>query len=226
VPLLTDLRELKAVLEIDPDDTSEDLKLNFCMEWSTQWIEELLNRPGIFKKERTEYYSGTGTQKLLLRSRPVFTTPTILVYEDDGAFYGSVTGSFDSDTSALTYGVDFCLEIDQEDGTSRSGILVRMKDYWGLPGVRQQGFLTPFLGEAFGNIKIVYTAGHSIDNLPSTLRMACNLLAAKIRYVLPLGLELSSESYLDRSVSLLANRRDYLLSLVKPLILPFRNWKW
>jgi hypothetical protein len=66
----------------------------------------------------------------------------------------------------------------------------------------------------------------SIDSLPATLRMACNLLAAKIRYVLPLGLDLTSESYLDRSIGLVANRRDYLLSMVKPLILPYRNWKW
>ena len=74
--LWTDLNELKGVLEIDADDHAEDKKLNFLNSYAGQLLGEFLNRPGFDKKSRTEYYQGTGTQRLLLRSRPVFTIPS------------------------------------------------------------------------------------------------------------------------------------------------------
>lgn len=223
MPLLTDLRELKTFLEIDPDDTQEDKKLNFLLEQATDWIAELLNRPGLFYKSRTEYYAGTNRATLLLRSRPVYTTPTIQVWVDEGGFFGSVDGSF-GDSDEKTYGDDFALQIDQDDGTSRSGILVRIKGVWPRPVQRSRGLLAPYVGRAFGNVKVTYTAGYTVDTLPSLLRQACNTLVSKMRYLFPLGMELSSESYEERSISILGERKDYLLSLVKSQILGFRNW--
>ena len=70
--LWTDIQELKSVLEIDPGNTSEDKKLLLVIEWASAWMEEILGRPGFGYKARTEFYSGTGTQTLLLRSRPVY----------------------------------------------------------------------------------------------------------------------------------------------------------
>ena len=67
--LYSDLREIKSVMGIDPGDTSVDKSLNFYIEQASAWIEELLNRPGMSYKSRTEYYKGTGTQKILLKSR-------------------------------------------------------------------------------------------------------------------------------------------------------------
>ena len=116
--------------------------------------------------------------------------------------------------------------IDQDDGSSRSGILVRMQGYWFKPSVRQKGLLTPFIGNAYGNIKVVYTAGYTIDNLPSQLRAATNFLIARMRAILPLGMEVASESYEERSISLIAERRDYLLAIIKPMIYSYRNWSW
>ncbi len=224
--MLTDLRELKAILEIDPDNTAEDAKLLFLAEWASDWIEELLNRKNrLFFKSRTEYYGGSGTQQLLLRARPVFTTPTIQVYSDDTGYFGSNPDGFNAST-LLTYGDDYCLVIDQDDGSSRSGILVRMQGYWFKPSVRQKGLLTPFIGNAYGNIKVVYTAGYTIDNLPSQLRAATNFLIARMRAILPLGMEVASESYEERSISLIAERRDYLLAIIKPMIYSYRNWSW
>ena len=220
--LLSDIRELKAQLEIDSGDTSEDKKLNFFVEIASSWIEELLNRPGLSYKSRTEFYNGTGTQRLLLRSRPVYTTPTIQVSVDESGYFGQPSGSFDTNT-ALTYGDDFYLQTDQEDGTSRCGILIRNGTYWPKPRVRQAGLLAPFLGIGFGVVKVVYSAGYFVDNLPPAIRFACNLLVAKMRHLMPLGLELTSESYEERSMSWVGERKDYLLALVKPMIHPYRN---
>lgn len=224
--LLTDLREVKKVLEIDGCDASEDARLHFFIEWASNIIEELLSRPGLSYASRTEYYGGTGSQKLLLRSRPVFTTPTIRVFLDESAFYGSASGAFDPQNTELTFGTDFCLDIDQDDGSSRSGILVRINDFWPKPSVRQGGYLSPFIGQGFGTIKVIYTAGYTVDTLPPAFRAACNLLVAKMRYIFPLGMEIVGDGYEEKSLSFAPSQIDYLKGLVKPLILPYKNWKW
>jgi len=228
MPLLTDLREVKSILEISEEDTTEDKKLLFLMEWATQWIEEWLNRVGrIFIKSRTEYYNGTGTQGLLLRSRPAYRTPTITVLVDEAGFFGAPSGSFDTNTTALTYGDHFALQLDQDDNlTSRSGILIRINDLWPKPPLRQQGYLYPFAARSFGNIKITYTAGYTVDNLPATLRMAANLLVARMRDVLPLGYELVGESYEERTISRVISEKNKLLGMVAPMLANYRNWRF
>ena len=226
MPILTDIKELKGILEIDPLDTSEDKKLMFLIEMASQWIEEWLDRPGLFLKARTEYYNGTNTQKLLLRSRPVFTTPTIQVFLDESGYFGSVSGSFDSSLTALTYGEDFALKVDQEDGSSRSGILIRINNLWPRPSVRQAGLLAPFIGEGFGSIKVTYTAGYYVDNLPPVFRLACNILVAQLRYMFPLGFLLASESFEERSISIHIPQKLYFLSMITPMLLPYKNWFW
>lgn len=225
MPTITDLRELKKILEIPDTDTSEDVKLNFLIEQASIWIEEYLNRP-LFYRERTEFYRGTGRRKLLLRARPVYTTPPIRLFLDGGGAYGSTTDAFDPGTTEKIYGEDFALQIDQPDGTSRSGILLRLNGYWPTPGVRSQGMLSPYLGESLGTIKVIYTAGYTIDKLPAKLRLACNTLVARLRHFFPLGLELNSESYEERSISWAGERKDYLLALVKPLLHSYKNWKF
>ena len=221
--LLTDLRELKKYLDIEPGDTSEDSKLSFFVEHASQWIEELLDRPGLSFKSRTEFYQGTGTQRLPVRSRPVYTSPTVQVFVDDVGYFGSASGSFAS-TTALTYGTDFAVQVDQEDGTSRSGILLRLNDTWPKPQVRQFGYLSPFVWSAQGNVKVIYTAGYTVDTLPSVFRLAVNLLVARMRYLFPLGMEIGSESYEERSISLIADRKDYLIAQIRPMLWNYRNW--
>lgn len=227
--LWTDLRELKAVLDIHPLNSTEDKKLNWFIEWSTGWLENVIGRDVTFK-QRTQFYGGSATQKLLLRNRPVFPnigqSDVIQVFLDESGNFGSTSGSFDAGTTALTYGQDFALEIDQDDGTSRSAILYRLGNLWPRPSVRQRGLLSPFLGPSIGNIKVVYTAGYTADTLPAQLRLACNLLVARLRYLFPLGMEIGSEGYEERSIGLVAERDDYLLSMVKPMVLQYRNWTW
>lgn len=223
--ILSDLRELKILLEINPQDTSEDAKLSFLIAHASAWIEELLDRPGLMYNSRTEYYGGTGTQKLLLRSRPVYPSPEIIVYQDQSGYYGSTSGAFQSNTQ-LFYGQDFCLDIDQDNGSSRSGILIKIRNVWPKPAVRQIGYLSPFLGQGFGSIKVTYTSGYTVDTLPHPFRTAVNFLVAKMRQVLPLGFALTAESYEERSLSYLVPYKNYWLADVWAMVGSYKNWSW
>lgn len=224
----SDLNELKAVLEVSPDNHAEDKKFGILIEWASRFIDDFRGVPGPPElKSRSEYYDGTGTQKLLLRQRPVFPVSPFEVVIDGSGYWGSASGSFTGDSATvLEYGRDFAVKIDQDDGSSRSGILLRINDYWPRPGARQAGLLSPFMVGGFGNIKVTYTAGFTIDSLPAGFRTACNLLVAAMRYVLPLGMPLTGESYEERNISLGAEKKDYLTGLIRPYLWTYRNWKW
>lgn len=222
--LLASLNEMKTFLDIDPEDSSEDKLLNYYSEIATEWIEELLDRK-ISKKFRVEYYNGTGSKKLLLRHRPVYTTPTIAVNVDESGSFGQPTDAFDSG-GELVYGTDFSLKIDQEDGTSRSAILYRLTGFWPKRSVRERGTLSPFLGESSGTIKVTYTAGYTTDTLPADLRMAFLLLVGRLRGTFPLSVELQSDNFEERSLSPVTNVKTKLLDLIRPVILSRRNWTW
>lgn len=223
--ILADLVELKTLLDIPNGDTSQDAKLMYLVAMASNVIEEYLGRQNqLFKKSRTEYYNGTNTQKLLLRSRPTFTTPTIQVWADNSGDWGSGTDPFSSSTE-LVYGTDFALQIDQDDGTSRSGILVRLNTVWNRPTVRQTGYLFPFVYEGQGNIKVTYTGGYTIDSLPDGFRLATNILVMRLRALMPFGWQITSESYEERSISLNVPTED-LFSIIKPFLFSYKNWKW
>lgn len=224
--ILADLTEIKSLLEIDQDDTYEDKNLLFFMEYASDWIGEWLNRPGLFYKTRTEIYKGTGTPRLCLRSRPVYYDDTMTVYQDTQANFGSSSGAFASGTQ-LTYGVDYCLDFDTDvENKSRSGILYRINSLWYKPFSRVTGLLSPFLTTDLGSIKVVYNAGYTVDDMPSGIRFACNLIVSNMRYLFPLGVALSSESYEDRSISILNEKKNYIMGLAIPHLFPYRNWKF
>ncbi len=224
IVLYTDINEMKSILEIDVDNHVEDKNLNFFNEWASAWFEEWINRP-IVRRERTEYYNGTGTQKILLKSRPVFSTPTPACVIDESGAYGTSSGSFTG--TPLVWGSDFTLFFDnQEDGSCRNGILLRLGTVWPNNYVRSAGLLSPYTQPGVGNVRITYTAGYTVDTLPAQLRASMNFLIAKMRYLFPLGLDLSSDSYEERSISWSNQNKTMLLSLVQPFWYPYRNWRW
>jgi len=223
--ILSDLQECKKLLDIDPENTSEDVKLSIYLECATNWVETFLNRK-LTRKERTEYYKGTGTQKLLLRVRPVFLPLSVYVDTQNGN-WGQSSDSFAS-TTLLTYGSDYVLQVDDENGDrSQCGILIRLKGYWPKPYARVTGLLSPFINFDPGSVKVVYTAGYTIDTLPAAIRLACDSLVAAYRYVFPLGMVLDNESYEERSIRThIEKARDYCFMVAKPLLLPYRNWNF
>jgi hypothetical protein len=220
---LTDLMEVKSYLEIPYGNKNEDKALGFFITSASQWIQEWLNRD-LEKKSRTEFYRGTGTQELCLKARPVFLEPTIRVFEDETAYYGTPSTSFAANTE-LTYGQDFSIQVDDGTAESRSGILIKIDGFWDRPQIRTGGLLSPSIGKAFGTIKVIYTAGFTVDTLPEPIRTATIMLVAKMRHMFALGgLEVGSESYEERSVSYLSEKKGYLYSTVKSLIISHRNW--
>ena len=224
--LFSDLRELKEILEIDPANTAEDAKLNFLQTQAADLIEECLDRPDLFKKEKTDYYDGTGTQNLILNRRPVFTSPTIQVWVDESGHFGETSGAFTQEGAEKTYGSDFVLDLQGSvDGTSsRSGILVRLDNFWGKQHYRSRGLLSPYIGPSNGSIKVTYTAGYTVDNLPARFRLAANFLISELRYMFPVGMKISSDGYEGRSIGIANSQKDYLLGQIYPMLWTAHNW--
>lgn len=205
------------MLEIDPEDDTENKRLNFWIKMASGLIEDYLDRPGYLKQERTEYYNGTGTDKLVLRCRPAYPTPTPQVWVDEGGFFGVDPDAFPS-TGLLEYGTDYVLWTDRPDGTSHRAILIRKNNLWQKAGRRRAGFLSPFVDEGWGTVKVTYVAGWTADDLPQTVVAACTLLVSKIRFMYPLGLPVSSDSYEGRSVSIRSEDRNWLFGQIKHLL--------
>jgi hypothetical protein len=219
--LWTDLLTMKQLLEIDPNDTSQDWLLNHFNLWTTDILETLLNRD-FSLNTRTWYYQGTGTQKLILIHRPVQPSSLQVTISDTGYFgFGDYSGS-----TTLALGVDYTIKPDTPDGWSNEAILYRINDYWPQPSYRQAGLLAPFQGADLGSVMVVSTAGYDIDTLPIQLKMAAELLITRLAYIFPLGLEVTSESYIDRSISLAPTQREYLMGMVKHHVMYYRNWKF
>jgi hypothetical protein len=229
--LYTDLTKLKTALGLPASDTTEDVRLQHVVALVSSWVEEILGRD-LSAKSRTQFYKGTNTPKLPLRNRPVLTTfagaaclPRVWV--DESAVAGANSADF-GDGTELTYGSDFYLDFDAdadddgEDDASRSGLLIRRNNYWPRPGVRARGFLTTALGEGRGTIKVTYTE----NTLPPALRGGVEMLCSRVRAILPVGAEINSESYEDRSIGVSASQKEYLLALAKPLLLPWKNWSF
>lgn len=228
--LLTDILEVKKVLNIPISDTSMDYALNYYIQVATSLIAEFLDRGQFYVQSRTEYYNGSGTQKLLLKHRPVFIDPEPQAWTDLTGMWGEASDAFSG--TALTFGTDFGVWLDTVNPTtgvmdkSRCGILVRKSDYWAKPSIRQQGFLSPFIGPSFGNVKVIYTAGYSLADMPAQLRMACIETVAHLKYLFPLGLAISSESYEERHITLDSKNKNFIFGQVKHLISSLKNWRF
>ncbi len=222
--ILTDIRELKIALSLDQDNTIEDTLLMFQIEWASALIEDYLDRRLGFDTT-TEYYTGNDTQKLQLRRRPAFPEGMQVWVQQDG-FYGQRSGTFQTPEALLVYGTDYVLDVDQPDGSSRSGLLLRTHTTWPRMWIRVPGLLRPFRYPTYGSVKVTYSAGYTVDTLPSSIRLACNLLVMKMRNLMPLGQEVGSESYEERHISYATRNKDYLMSLIKPILHTYRNWSF
>ena len=63
--------------------------------------------------------------------------------------------------------------------------------------------------------------------MPALLRQAVLTLVVRMRYLMPVGMEIGSESYEERNITVVAEKKDYLMGIVKPMVLPYyRNWSF
>jgi hypothetical protein len=125
--------------------------------------------------QRTEYYDGNGQQEMILRSAPVSTAATSL------DFYIDSDHAFGADT-----------KID-----CSSGVHLRA----------QEGFLWYQEGFPIGiqNIKLTYTAGWTLANIPYDLRVCCYEIVGWLFQRAQNKLwNVQQQSYADGTISVLA----------------------
>lgn len=202
---LTTAGNVKLILGIT--GTAQDAKIAILVDAADKAVKNYCKRD-LESQSYTEYYTGSGTDRLPLNQYPV--TAVASVYIDAGGKFGQGSGAFPS-SSLLTNGLDYALE--WTDGNkSNTGCLVRLGGYgfagWPTMGnwqtvdlmtlQRNRGSVWPQIP---GSIKVTYTAGFS--DVPDDLRMACENLTCWLFRAAPLGGDpITSESLGSYSYSL------------------------
>lgn len=216
---LISLPKLKSYLGISQADVAEDPLLSLLLASTSAAIEEYCGRTFASTIYTGQIYQGNSQQVFALRNRPV--TAISALYLDNSAYWGTALGSFPAST-LLVEGVDYALDRDQPDGSSRSGLVYRIGGLWQRPQIRRVGTIGNAEGAQVGNIKISYTAGFSV--LPINVELAAMLAIAKVRRTAPYGQALASESYKDTSYSLFHPQHSGLfMGEVGTLLSRYRN---
>jgi hypothetical protein len=210
---LTTLADLKTYLGIS--DSSEDDLLNLLIADADAAILGYIGRT-IEQATLTEFYSGDGTQMLVLKQRPVTTVTSVHV--DQSGYSGQGSGAFDS-TTEWTAGEDFYIRTVVEN-ESNTGELVAIKG----PGTFTADHQPKTWGEwplGTGNIKVVYTAGYS--TVPSDLAGACRMLVSWMRASRDNGRAIESEKLGSYSYKLMDDDGVPELATVKGVCNRYRN---
>lgn len=205
--MLTQFGDLKAYLNVST--TTEDTYLAILQ----TGVEEAFKGLCDFRIEQnnyTEYYDGNNTTKIPLRQVPVISVAS--VYLDSQGYYGQGANAFPS-TTLLTAGTDYYVQYDGFDGTSMSGILVRINTIW--PGMfqRKGGDLTASRVFGQGNIKVTYSAGYKI--IPADVQQAIFEACKELRFRRRQYGPITGESLAEYSYTAALLPIDYRLALMK-----------
>lgn len=180
---------------------------------------------GSFAKIVTEYLSGDGTEKLLLRQRPVQSVAS--VYLDADGYFGQGSDPFPAST-LLTAGTDYCLQRDtptSQAEQSKAGILLRIGGVWPDLYRGRRGLLVAEQSLGAGNIKVTYTAGWA--SVPLTDQAAVHQMVGLMRTTQGLGGSIRSLSldYFSFTLATAAETRDEVHSIKKMLGIG-KEWVW
>ncbi len=187
--LLT-LAILKEFLGVPSTVTSKDARLDRLRQ-AAEYVARNYTQQNLEEQAYVQFYSGTNTQRLVLRERPVSLITN--VWLDNSGYFGKRPGGFDT-TALLVEGTDYVLDYDQNATISKSGILFRIGTTWPvLTRVSTLGRLAPDQGPAHGNIKVSYTAGYAHGAVPADLQGAIAWIMAFLDRNLPVGGLLKSE---------------------------------
>jgi hypothetical protein len=231
--MLADLLQYKILLGVPMSDVSKDVSLTQDLAFADGTIKRFLKRPYLEATAITEYLSGNGKPELVLRHYPVQKVEGVWV---DPVGYGGQGPNPFGPATLYRQGIDWALTVDQADGTSQAGTLLRLtggvlgpaadSTFWGGYG---RGSLTMQMPPAWPggmqNIKVQYTAGYLPLAVPPELKIACAELAAYFRRVKKLGgVPLQSEHLDDYSYTLGTQLLTKFpeLGTIRAALLPFR----
>lgn len=205
---------------IGVSDTSLDDVIDLLIPQADAILKGYLQRE-IEQVTYTEYYCGTGDQRLVLNQSPVQSITS--VYEDTGGYFGNGTDAF-SASSELVDGTDYVLRKDDDTATekSKSGILFRIGKSWPRPQTRKYSQLASAPGLAIGNIKVVYVAGWAI--VPADIQFAANKLVASMISTRDKTGHIQSENIEDYSYTLVNGETESKsLDSLKSTLAPYKR---
>lgn len=143
----------------------------------------------------TEYYDAPYTDRLVLRQWPVTTVTTVKVAQNSSGD----PAKFTTDTLWTQY-VDYVVEVDQSNGSSRSGLLRSTRGYWGMQQAHPMGRLASRMTADYRAVQVVYVAGY--DQIPQSLKSAALLMTSRLFHLRKFGLMPGSASLNGASYSL------------------------
>ncbi len=195
---LTSRDNVKLLLSIATADTSKDALLDLLIAEADVIIENYLDRR-IEQATYTEFYGGSGDERLFLKNYPV--TSITSIHLDNGGYFGDGPDSFAADT-LLTEGSDYVLNKDDASATavSRSGEVFRINGIWDRQRTRKRGQLCSAPSSGMGNIKVVYVGGYLV--VPKDLEHCANRVVVSIYNSRKLSSVIASESFEDYSYNL------------------------
>lgn len=198
---LTDISKLKIHLGIADTDVSQDVRLEQLIDGVSQAVRRYCGRD-FNSAQRTEYFSGDGTEWVYLPHRPA--TAIVGVWLDSGGYYGQSSGGFADPATLLTQGVDYYCET-LESNERNPSRLVRIAGSWPYqlsPFALPIGAARAYWPYGRGNIKVTYTAGYR--EMPDDLEMAVHMLCAQTKNSIKYGSPVRSETFGRYSYELLA----------------------
>ncbi len=193
------VEDCKRYLGIPRIDVSRDEWVGSLIAVAEATVSQICRRDFRSPCQYLEYYSGSGTNRLVLRQSPVYSV--LGVWSDDDAQGGQAPTPF-TDDKLLTPGVDYLIDHGDDSAVMNppltttvgapntqpamfsSGILVRLRTIW--PSVIRNasvGWLSGTDRPSTDNIKVVYTA----SSVPVDVKFATAELIAKLMRVAPLG---------------------------------------
>ena len=193
---LTTLNSVKNHLGIGSSEVTEDALLNQLIAQVDVLLKGRLGQH-VETQTVTEYYRGNGTDAFALRQIPVQSITGLWL--DATGHFGDGPDAFAAGTQ-LTLGTDYDLVRDRPDGSSRSGLVVRLNGIWPGRRARTRGLLATRLSAGLGNIKVTYVCGYA--TVPKDLELAANLVIGHVRQLRKHGAMVRSEAVEDYAYTL------------------------
>jgi hypothetical protein len=200
-PTLTNLAELYGYIgETSTSDADAKMYLGLLTAAETA-VKRICGRQ-FYRQTVTEYLDGNGLQAVSLRETPI--TSITSVYLDTSGFYGQGDNNPFGSTTLLTSGADYFLKIDNNAGTSDSGLLYRAMRVWpstmNYISYNLYPRITPVQGPCLGCIKVTYVGGYNL--IPEDLKQAIFQIVQDRKGAIAQGEKMSSESFENYAYSL------------------------